>query len=98
MPAGCALLGYGSETYTLGDKEKKRINSFNSKRLARITGNTQQKEARRPTYDLVAAITKTQATWLGHILRMDEDTHIIIGSLGRYHTTKLTSARLSTAH
>ena len=72
----CSVVRYGAETYTLGKKEKARLNSFNSRCLANITGRSQHDEARSPTYDLVGAVVTTRARWLGHILRMDENSYL----------------------
>ena len=44
--------------------------------MARITGRDIQEEARTPSFDLIKSLIKTRATWLGHILRMDEECTI----------------------
>jgi hypothetical protein len=74
--AVCSVMRYGSDSYTVGSKQKSRINGWNSKRLATFTGRDIQEEARSPTFDLVGAIVKQRAQWLGHVLRLDDDVTV----------------------
>ena len=68
----CSLFTYGSEAWNLDEKTRAALNGANSRCLSRITGRSIQEEAssRSRTFDLVAAIRRTRARWLGHILRM----------------------------
>ena len=70
--AVCSLFTYGSEAWNLDEKTRAALNGANSRCLSRITGRSIQEEAneRTRTFDLVAAIRRTRARWLGHILRM----------------------------
>ena len=69
----CSLFTYGSEAWNLDEATCAALNGANSRCLSRITGRTIQQEANERTraFDLVAAIRRTRASWLGHILRMD---------------------------
>ena len=44
--------------------------------MARITGKEIADEYRAPSYDLVQELRKTRARWLGHFLRMDQNSHL----------------------
>ena len=71
----CSLFTYGSEAWNLDEATCAALNGANSRCLSRITGRTIQQEASERTraFDLVAAIRRTRASWLGHILRMDKE-------------------------
>ena len=66
---------YGSETWTLDEKTKKRLNGANSKMVSAITGRTIHEEAMKEgkTFDIIASIRSRRLKWLGQILRMQDD-------------------------
>ena len=68
----CSLFTYGSEAWNLDERTRAALNGANARCLSRITGRSIHEEAstRSRTFDLVAAIRRTRARWLGHILRM----------------------------
>ena len=70
----CTTQTHGSEAWTLIPISLKRINGFNSRCLHHITGRTYREEAVNPTFNLVAAIRRHRKQWLGHILRLQEDS------------------------
>ena len=71
----CSLLTYGSETWDLDDKIRRKLNNANSIMLARVTGRTFREEARPSTtsFDLVLSIRRRRLRWLGHILRAGDE-------------------------
>ena len=66
----CSTLRYSSEAWIFTTAAKRRINDFNSKRLAAITGFSPEQMASDPPFCLVTGIRRTRLIWLGHILRL----------------------------
>ena len=68
----CSLFTYGSEAWKLDERTRAALNGANAPCLSHITGHSIHEEAstRTRTFDLVEAIRRTRARWLGHILRM----------------------------
>ena len=66
-----------AESYTMDEKVRRRLNNFNSKAMAGITGRSISEEAKNPTYDLLTDIKKARAKWLGHILRLDRNSTLV---------------------
>ena len=56
-----------------GEAEKAKINGFNARCLAQITGEDRRKMAENPPYNLTTGIQRTRLIWLGHVLRMPEN-------------------------
>ena len=83
-----SILVYGSEAWRLTPKILAKLNGWNSRCMAIITGNTPRAEARikTQTMDLGGIIRYRRKVWLGHILRSDP------GDLGRQDV--LTTAEL----
>ena len=65
----CSTLRYSSGAWIFNEAAKRRINEFNSHRLAAITGHDVYTMATDPPYCLVTDIRRTRVIWLGHILR-----------------------------
>ncbi len=55
------------------EKVKRKLNGAASKMLATITGKTIQEEAPNPTMNVVMKAQDRRGSWLGHVLRMQED-------------------------
>ena len=68
-----SILVYGSEAWRLTPKILTKLNGWNSRCLAIITGNTPRAEARirTQTMDIGGIIRCRRKVWLGHILRSD---------------------------
>jgi hypothetical protein len=66
-----SILVYGSEAWRLTLKILTKLNGWNSRCLAIITGNTPRAEARirTQTMDIGGIIRCRRKVWLGHILR-----------------------------
>ena len=78
VAAVCSLLTYGSETWLLTDRVRRKINNANSIMLARISGRSYREEARPSTtsFNLVLSIRRRRLRWVGHILR-DEGRRLL---------------------
>ena len=73
----CAVwskLTYGNVAWKLTEKICRFLNGWNSRNLARITGRSEEEEARQPTdeCDLVTFVRKQRFKWVGHTLRREE--------------------------
>ena len=66
--AVCSVLSYCNEAWIFDEKLCGKLQDWNGKRLARITGNEVLAEKRHPTFDLVNALKARRLKWLGHIL------------------------------
>ena len=64
---------YGSSAWLFTENIKKKLNGVNSKFLHAITKRTIHDEAREPTFDVVKHVLLRRRSYLGHILRLDED-------------------------
>ena len=62
---------YGCEAWKFNDATRQRMNNFNAKALAVITGKTIRDMAKNPPFNIVNHIKTARAKWLGAILRMD---------------------------
>ena len=73
----CAVwskLTYGNVAWKLTDTMCQFLNGWNSRCLARITGRSEEEEARQPLEEcnLVAFVRKQRFEWVGHTLRRHE--------------------------
>ena len=68
-----STMTYSAETWSMVDKNKKKLNNVNSKMLSLITKRSIHDEARSPSFDIFKHITKRRSEYLGPILRMDKD-------------------------
>ena len=75
----CSILTYGSETWNLTNEVRRKLNGVNSRMVSIITGKTPHEEASDGTrsFDLVRAVRARRLSWLGHILRMDQDRLLV---------------------
>ena len=64
---------HGSSAWFAVDQVKRMINGVNSKLTSQITKRTIHQEAKHPSYDIISAMLQRRWSYLGHILRMDED-------------------------
>jgi hypothetical protein len=69
----CSSLRYSCEAWNFGEAEKAKINGFNARCLAQITGEDRRKMAENPPYNLTTGIQRTRLIWRGHVLRMPEN-------------------------
>lgn len=54
-----------------------KLNGWNSRCVATITGRSIAKEAgRRQTFDLVSHLRVERLRWVGHVLRMDDSRYV----------------------
>ena len=63
---------YGCVAWRLDAQAKRRMNNFNSKNMAIITGKTIEEMAVAPPFNIINYIEHTRLQWLGTILNMDE--------------------------
>ena len=63
---------YGCSAWIVDDQIKKTINGVNSRMVSQITGRTIHDEAKEPSLDIVGSVMHRRWSYLGHILRMDE--------------------------
>ena len=58
---------------------RRKLNGVNSRMVSIITGKTPHEEASDGTrsFDLVRAVRSRRLSWLGHILRMDQDRLLV---------------------
>ena len=73
----CAVwskLTYGNAAWKLTDTMCQFLNGWNSRCLARITGRSEEEEARQPLEEcnLVVFVRKQRFEWVGHTLRRHE--------------------------
>ena len=75
----CSILTYGSEAWNLTKEVRRKLNGVNSRMVSIITGKTPHEEASDGTrsFDLVRAVRARRLSWLGHILRMDQDRLLV---------------------
>ena len=64
---------YGCCAWLLTDDIKRSLNGVNSKMLSAITRRTIHEEARAPSLDTICSVLRIRRSYLGHILRMDEN-------------------------
>ena len=64
---------YGSSAWIITEKVKKMLNNNNSKMLSQITKRSIHDEAKHPSFNIIEAVLKRRWSYLGHILRMDEN-------------------------
>ena len=69
-----SILAHGHEAWDLDPKLQVRINGWNSRCVAIITGRDIRQEAGRAgqTFDLVSHLRVRRLKWVGHVLRMDD--------------------------
>ena len=84
----CSILTYGSEDWCLDSDICRMINGANSRMVSVITGRTPHEEAKEgsKSFDLLRAIRARRLTWLGHILRMDDDRLLAKAVRHKYDT------------
>ena len=66
-------LVYSSETWLFTKDLKRAVNGVSSKMLTSITKRSIHEEAKTPSYDVVETIMKRRWSYLGHILRLQDD-------------------------
>ena len=66
-------LTYGSSAWLLTTDIRKSLNNVNSKMLSSITRRSIHAEAKEPSFDVVDFVLKCRRSYLGHILRMNEE-------------------------
>ena len=64
---------YGSSAWMFTKEMKKKLNGVNSKMLSQITKRSIHDEARQPSFHVVNYVLERRRSYLGHILRMEED-------------------------
>ena len=64
---------YGSTAWLFTDEIKRKLNGVNSKMVSHITKRSIHDEAREPTFDIISHVLKRRWSYLGHLLRMDEN-------------------------
>ena len=81
-----SLFTYGSEAWNLSDKTLRKLNGANAGCLHRFTGKSRVEESRPTTctYSLTSDIRRRRATWLGHILRMQNTRLVRIAAKIQY--------------
>ena len=69
-----SILAHGHEAWDLNPKLQVRLNGWNSRCVAIITGRDIRQEAGRAgqTFDLVSHLRVRRLKWVGHVLRMDD--------------------------
>ncbi len=67
-----STLLYGCESWKLSTQVQRKLNNTVSKTLSRITGRSIVEEVRTPSAN-IQWILETRWSWIGQILRMDED-------------------------
>ena len=85
----CSTLRYSSDAWVFTEAAKRRVNDFNSKRLAALTGYTAQEMAEDLPFCLVTAIWRTRLIWLGHILRYPAGIklrEVLLAYMGAFET------------
>ena len=92
-----STLMYGAETWTLYQRHSRKLEAFHIQCLRRLLGLTWQDHVpydtiyeRTNTLSFASMFVKRQLTWVGHVIRMDEDRlprQILYGQLhqGRRH-------------
>ena len=55
---------YGSESWILDDKTKKKVINWNAKNISLLTNNSIHEESKHPTLDVLTIIRKRRADWL----------------------------------
>ena len=64
---------YGSSAWFLINNIKRKINGISSKMLSQISKRSIHEEARKPSLDVLGLIMKRRWSYLGHILRINEN-------------------------
>ena len=69
-----SLLVHGHEAWDLTPELQTKLNGWNARSVAIITGRSIQEEAGRrgQTFDLVSHIRVRRLKWVGHVLRMED--------------------------
>ena len=55
---------YGSESWILDDKTKKKVINWDAKNISLLTNNSIHEESKHPTLDVLTIIRKRRADWL----------------------------------
>ena len=88
-----SILLHGNEAWALNPSLQAKLNGWNSRCVAIITGRTIREEAgRRQTFDLVSTLRERRLRWVGHVLRM-ADSRFVKQAL-RAEFDKLSSGEL----
>ena len=72
--AVCSTFTHACESWDMTPVVCKKINGFNSRCLHIITGEHWRETATNPLYNLLLAVRKRRLRFLGHVLRMDNDS------------------------
>ena len=64
---------YGSDAWLFTTEIRKSLNGVSSKMLSTITKNTIHEEAKNPSFDVVDHVKCRRKSYLGHLLRLDEN-------------------------
>ena len=59
-----SIFTYGSESWILDDKTKKKVINWNAKNISLLTNNSIHEESKHPTLDVLTIIRKRRADWL----------------------------------
>ena len=59
-----SIFTYGSESWILDDKTKKKVINWNAKNISLLTNNSIHEESKYPTLDVLTIIRKRRADWL----------------------------------
>ena len=72
-----SILVHGHEAWDLNPRLQVRLNGWNSRCVAIITGRDIRQEAGRAgqTFDLVSHLRVRRLKWVGHVLRMDDQRY-----------------------
>ena len=88
-----SILLHGNEAWALNPRLQAKLNGWNSRCVATITGRSIREEAgRNQTFDLVSTLRVRRLRWVGHVLRM-ADTRFVKQAL-RAMFDKLRSGEL----
>ena len=66
-------MAYGSSAWLFTPDIRKSLNGVNSKMLSSITKRTIHEEASQPSFDIIDYVLRRRRSYLGHILRADEN-------------------------
>ena len=58
-----SIFTYGSESWILDDKTKKKVINWNAKNISLLTNNSIHEESKHPTLDVLTIIRKRRADW-----------------------------------
>ncbi len=79
---------YGCESWKITAHVHRRPNNTVLKTLSKITGRSIEEEARTPTENILMNVSDRRWSWLGHVLRMDEDRLVRKVLLNCFQPTK----------